>query len=932
MSSSTTDRWSFYLRHSINDLRVNGKRTIFALLCIAAGVAAIVSLQTLAVMIGDTLTGNLQESNRGDIKFRALTDFDVEADVLETGVKDGVLSEEVFSFFGNRSTQYRITLAGVERIQSWADEAFPGRIQITYRRPLSHPLSVFTGSGTGASLTVPRSGKTVSSVNPIVVQSAVYPFYSQVESRAGKPLGELLQNPNDIVLSQRIADKLDIEVGTSLRISGSDVDFVVRGVVKDENEVKSPGPDFLNALYGFYYLDVRSMTLFDDVDPVVGSSFMLISDVTPEFVAQVDTALRDRFPYLDSTTTEDLRQDYRDFADTVHTLVSLMGLLSLLIGCIGIINTMQVIVRRRMIEVAVLKTIGLQGNQVTVLFLVEAFIMGVLGSLGGIVLGWLAIFAIKGGAETLLATHLSVQLVPSAAFNGFVVGVLVTTVFGFLPTLTAGRVRPSIVLRPTEALVPRAGFLLRIGALIMVILTLSVIASTILGSFGLALGVISGAFVTVGFLYLLLHVLVWLMGRLMPSFGIVELKISLRQMLAARARAAVTMLALVIGVFCLSLITLVSEATTNLLEYSLGEATGGNVAITVLGSDNLARVEQSVANQPGLNSYLVLQGYSVEIVGVEEGEARLSIDDISRRMQGESADAVMGPGGKQLDMKALLRSSLGRIDVRDVANASQQKMDAGRALSTADEGRPVIVLQRDRLFDYAGIDVGDRLVFQFVSANGKPEGEEFSLEIVGLEPEPFIKGGFASSAYSLRSAFPDERSPTSITVIVDIEAEQVANLRKDLLDVPGTVVLEIAAFTRLITSMLDTFTAFPLIVATLGLVVGGIVIANSVALSTMERRREIAVMKSVGLQRERVLAMLLTENAIMGLIAGLLGVGIGLVGLIALSAVGGMPSSAIPYGSAFLLMGLCILVAVIAALTTAWGASGEKPLNVLRYE
>ncbi len=57
------EQFNFYFRHSINDLRVNGQRTFFALLCIAAGVAAIVSLQTVAVMIGDSLTGNLQESN-----------------------------------------------------------------------------------------------------------------------------------------------------------------------------------------------------------------------------------------------------------------------------------------------------------------------------------------------------------------------------------------------------------------------------------------------------------------------------------------------------------------------------------------------------------------------------------------------------------------------------------------------------------------------------------------------------------------------------------------------------------------------------------------------------------------------------------------------------------------------------------------------------
>ena len=69
------ENFSFYLKHSINDLRVNGQRTFFALLCIAAGVAAIVSLQTLAVMIQSTLIGSLQESNRGDISIQSGSTF-----------------------------------------------------------------------------------------------------------------------------------------------------------------------------------------------------------------------------------------------------------------------------------------------------------------------------------------------------------------------------------------------------------------------------------------------------------------------------------------------------------------------------------------------------------------------------------------------------------------------------------------------------------------------------------------------------------------------------------------------------------------------------------------------------------------------------------------------------------------------------------------
>jgi len=136
----------------------------------------------------------------------------------------------------------------------------------------------------------------------------------------------------------------------------------------------------------------------------------------------------------------------------------------------------------------------------------------------------------------------------------------------------------------------------------------------------------------------------------------------------------------------------------------------------------------------------------------------------------------------------------------------------------------------------------------------------------------------------------------------------------------------------LLSSLLATFSAFPTMVALLGLVVGGVVIANSVALTTLERRREIAVMKAVGLQRERVLGMILLENGIMGLIGGLIGVGLGVLMLVILLSASGSSLSVIPFGTALLLMGLCIGVALIAATTTAWGASGEKPLNVLRSE
>ncbi|MEZ4671904.1 MAG: FtsX-like permease family protein [Anaerolineae bacterium] len=66
-----------------------------------------------------------------------------------------------------------------------------------------------------------------------------------------------------------------------------------------------------------------------------------------------------------------------------------MGLGALLIGGVGIMNTMLVLVGRRSLEIAALKTFGLKGQQIGALFLSEAFLLGIMGSAAGVFLGLL---------------------------------------------------------------------------------------------------------------------------------------------------------------------------------------------------------------------------------------------------------------------------------------------------------------------------------------------------------------------------------------------------------------------------------------------------------------------------------------------------------------------------------------------------------------
>ncbi|MCC6803719.1 MAG: ABC transporter permease [Anaerolineae bacterium] len=932
------ENFAFYIRHSINDLRVNGQRTFFALLCIAAGVAAIVSLQTLAVMIQSTLVGGLQESNRGDISIQSASTFVARggADTVEQATEQGYLNRQDSSIFGQETDTYQISEAGIQAIEAWLEQNAPGA-QVTYRQPLADSIEVFMGGGNGTTLVLPSTGTEAVQVIPILVDPQLYPFYSTITAQDGTPLSELITEPTDIVLSDFVNQALEANVGDTVRIAGSDADFTVRGIVDTGQEVRNPASDMFVSLFGFYYLDKSATALFADVVPQADMIFVRLAD--PAQVTTVNEGLNAAFPWINTTNTEDLRESYTALSDNINQLVTVMGLLSLLIGSIGIINTMQVIVRRRTVEVAVLKTLGLQAGQITILFLVEAVLMGILGSLLGIVLGWGAVFVIRGAAERLLATNLEFMIAAQPAITGFLVGVVVTTVFGFLPTLTAGQVRPGVVLRPTDTVIPRAGRIRTLLALVVIILVLSLIAQTILGSFTTALQIVVGAFVAAGVLYLLLTFLIWLVGHFVPSFGVIDLKLSLRQMLAGRGRAAMTLLALVVGVFSLSTITLLADSVNNLLQFSLEEASGGNVTISVGLPIQLPGIERVLNETEGVASYQVQQSYSMNLLSIQQGDITLTPDDIRERLKSLEVAVIVGPsgeGGEDVDLFSIFQQVVGRVDARELDSLPERTFDSGRQLTPDDAGQPVMVLGDNTYIERVGIAVGDKLTFEIESGGGLLGGSrqthEVTFEVVGISAAGGFQMGFESQSYVPIDAFPSDISPTGVSILANVDKDQVPALRRALSGTLGVFVIENAMITRLITTLLGTFTAFPTMVATLGLVVGGIVIANSVALTTMERRREIAVMKSVGLQRERVLFMILLENGILGLIGGLIGVGIGLVALVALIGVTGAPGSAIPIGAALILMLLCVIVALIAAISTAWGASGEKPLNVLRYE
>jgi ABC-type lipoprotein release transport system permease subunit len=124
-------------------------------------------------------------------------------------------------------------------------------------------------------------------------------------------------------------------------------------------------------------------------------------------------------------------------------------------------------------------------------------------------------------------------------------------------------------------------------------------------------------------------------------------------------------------------------------------------------------------------------------------------------------------------------------------------------------------------------------------------------------------------------------------------------------------------------------------VAGLAVVIGGVVMTNTLWMSAFERTREIGVLRSVGWTRWRVLRLILGESLVLSLLGGLAGIGLGVAAVFALNLSFSWLSVFGTHLSPELFIRALVTVAVlglVGGVYPAWWASRLLPLEALRYE
>lgn len=539
---------------------------------------------------------------------------------------------------------------------------------------------------------------------------------------------------------------------------------------------------------------------------------------------------------------EDQRQEAGSFVQTLKRGLQAFAVLALLVGGFVIYNTFSVIVAQRLRELAVLAAIGATPRQLKRTLRLEGLVLGLLGSLLGIAAGYgltVLLQAILAATGNELPGGLTFS--PATMVSGVVLGTVITVLSVLSPARKAGRAEPMAALR--EAAV-EASSLGKTRATIAVILLGLGLAGMLIGE-GLAVvgagAVAIAAAVFVGAPYLA-RTAAWASRPLLHRFGI-EGRLAVDNAVRSPKRTATTANALLIGVF---LVTLVIVSGSSLRDFIVEQV-------------NDAQAADFVASSEG---GVIDEDFAGSIGDIDHVDQVVPFTRTAATVDGETATIASG----DLDRIREVAS----VEVQD-GSLEELDDDSIAVVDFGDEATPAI---------------GDTVTI--TAADGSLDLRVVAILAAGQDTVQL--GSLVSlSAYEQLGAGSD---PSAAFITLGPDAtDATRDAVNDAADLrPDIMVLEGNAIGQLLGTIMDF-----LIQAVTGLLLMSVVIAligivNTMSLSILERRRELGLLRIIGMTDRRVRRMIRLESVLISLIGTVsgvvLGLGISLLSVLAINRSG----------------------------------------------
>ncbi len=765
----------------------------------------------------------------------------------------------------------------VDKIRDDKAQLGVDRVLTTYTAPVTIATSDGTALDTGGA---PSMGSGF-----VPPDKSLDPHGSVILPGGRAPKGE-----HEVLINQSAAKKAGLHVGSTTKV------VVGTGMSKPMKVTVVGITKMAGATSGYAEIDFAqpvARTLFSDGKHASTVQLSAASGVSPQQLKDnIKGAVSGN---LKVQTGDEVRQAEKDnvnqFLTVFNYILLAFAAIGLIVGTFIIYNTFSMIVAQRVREMALLRAIGTSQGQLTRAVLLEAFVVGLFGAAVGLGAG-------VGIAAALQAITSSTGLPQGALVVGvgpvvacLLVGIIVTMVSAYAPARRASRVAPVEAMRESQT-DGQASVRVRtlIGAVLAAI-SAAVIGIGASGTGGgaaatVGLGALLGVFAIVLVAPALAGPVVGVLGRIFATpFGKIG-ALARTNATRNRRRTAATAFALTLGLMLVAV-------------------------IGTLGSSFKGTIDHAVDS--GLSANL--------IVSDSQGVLRPQVADQVKQVDGVASVVRMSP-------------VTAKVDGKQVSGVSSTGDLQGAAPFTMIKGSPdvppngMIVSSQTR--KDKGWNVGDTVAFT------NTMGTTVKVTVTGVFHNSQLVNPWQIGRAAYNKLVPAQLRQDAVVLIKTTPgADQAAVESRIEALTKGYLTVQVqdrAEFKGQASSQIDSMLDVLYAMLGLALVIAVLGIINTLALSVVERKREIGMLRAVGMARAQVRRTIYLESFLIAVFGALVGMVIGVVFGWALARTfsqWGLTTVVLPWGLIGETLIGAAIAGVLAALWPAIRAARTKPLEAI---
>lgn len=733
----------------------------------------------------------------------------------------------------------------------------------------------------------------------VVALKGNFPFYGEIET---KPLDayKKVKDGGFAMLDESLASQFEVSTGDSIRLGNSV--FAVSGVV-----TRVPGGGgIMTTFTPSVYINM------DDLDSTrlvqFGSRVNYKRYIKTSGELQTEKTLNKLKPHIRKAgysyeTVAGRKEGLGEAFNSIYRFFSLLAFVALILGCMGIAGAVHIYAREKREEVAVLRCIGSSGWQAFNIFFIQIFLLGVLGSIIGTLLGVGIQQAIPRLIAQIVPFEMGAHFTMKSVLLGLAVGVVISILFSILPLVAVRFVPPLAVLR-TDFQNDRKVSKTQLVTLGLIVIFPIAFAFWQTNSITIALLFFAGLLVALGILFLVSSGLLLLVRTYFPSRAGFLWRHALSGLFRPNNQTKMLMVTIGLGAFVISTLNIIEQSMLSQVEFTGQE----NQSNTIM-FDIQPEQREGVVNLMKENALPVNQVVPIVTCRINE-------------LNGKSVETLQKDTTDEIPNWALMREY--RVTYRDSLHIAEELIK-GSLQRKSNNGDSIWVTISEGMEETLQVSVGDSVVF----------------DVQGVPMKTYISGvrkvDWPKDPPNFIFVFPSgvlEEAPQFYVTATRVQNQQQANRFQQqlVLAYPNVSLIDLRLILNTVNELFNKLGMIIRLLALFSIITGLIVLAGAVINSKFVRIKENVLLRTVGARTSQITKITLIEYAYLGIFSAIAGLILSLGGGYLLARFFFEIKFAFDWREVSMITAGVVILTVIIGWFNLREVINTAPLKVLRKE